>query len=489
MSKMSKKTSVPYQRFADSSRSTTTQEISKIERNIYTILKRANTNYYKANYEDALNDYIVAQTEFVKYSSLLDEHNDGKSTEIRKKLEWARAYSSHVTSLVLNLRNSFINGAPRTADGVLALLRQMDPTRAYFNTLSVDKILQSNGVIGTTPDGEENVSEVLADMDIIKGIKMTTESVIGQTRAKHIIRNILEYANVDERIRRIDKPSPYIVLYGPPGTGKTSLAKLTSALTGKPLAVLKTQNILGSYVGDTEKNIAKFMGALPVLWKSYVVLLDEADSLMAPRTQDSTSVDTRNVTTFLTQMDLVSMKRLPDKSFLFLTTNANLDPSIVRRCTLVPVERPQTVSEYESVFNFFSEKYKVNLWDAKKLAIQSYQKNLSQSDVDNLIRTSIGFVNTTISDKVQVQIVQVEYYNTRENTPYALYYDSAIEESIKTVKTFFAINDDINQFTVIDGRKLTSLGTIIPTDWDDSLFIYPFIDLYILNSFKEESST
>lgn len=74
-----------------------------------------------------------------------------------------------------------------------------------------------------------------------------------------------------------------LCLYGPPGTGKTSFAEYLAEQLGRPLLQKKASELLGSYVGETERAIAKAFSQAQN--DEAILLLDEVDTLMGHRNQ------------------------------------------------------------------------------------------------------------------------------------------------------------------------------------------------------------
>ena len=115
-----------------------------------------------------------------------------------------------------------------------------------------------------------------------------------------------------------------LLLYGPPGTGKTLAAEAIAGELGRTLWRLRTDQLLGKYVGETEKRLsATFRAAREA---GDVVLIDEADSLLSSR-----SGDRQRWEISATNLLLQEVERFP--GVVVLTTNRDeaLDPALERR--------------------------------------------------------------------------------------------------------------------------------------------------------------
>ena len=92
-----------------------------------------------------------------------------------------------------------------------------------------------------------------------------------------------------------------LLCYGPPGTGKTAFAKHLAKALGLPLLQFRASDILGPYVGMTERNISNaFRQARE---EGAIMLLDEIESLLQSREGASRSWEVSQVNELLVQME------------------------------------------------------------------------------------------------------------------------------------------------------------------------------------------
>lgn len=92
-----------------------------------------------------------------------------------------------------------------------------------------------------------------------------------------------------------------ILLYGAPGTGKTELARYLAEALEKPLVARKPSDLLGKYVGSTEKNLA--MAFEEAKTEGAVLLLDEIDSFLRTRQAESHTWEISQVNELLVQIE------------------------------------------------------------------------------------------------------------------------------------------------------------------------------------------
>lgn len=119
-----------------------------------------------------------------------------------------------------------------------------------------------------------------------------------------------------------------LLLMGPPGCGKSGYATWLANKLRKPLHAKKGSDLLGAYVGESEKNIAKAFKAAHEA--GAILLIDEVDSFLAKR-----SNATHNWEVSLVNQVLVEMSDF--NGYLIATTNINagqLDPAALRRFDL-----------------------------------------------------------------------------------------------------------------------------------------------------------
>jgi transitional endoplasmic reticulum ATPase len=115
-----------------------------------------------------------------------------------------------------------------------------------------------------------------------------------------------------------------ILLYGPPGTGKSAYAKYLAEEVGLPLITKSASDLLGCYVGETEKNIAAAFDEAKE--KNAILLLDEVDSFLNSREGSSQNWESTMVNEMLTQMENF------DGVFIATTNfNKKLDHAVARR--------------------------------------------------------------------------------------------------------------------------------------------------------------
>ena len=126
----------------------------------------------------------------------------------------------------------------------------------------------------------------------------------------------------------IDAPTR-ILFDGPSGTGKTLAARWMGGCLGLPVAILRLDRVVQSFMGATGANIAKAIHAISGV--PSILFIDEIDGMSSARGRgdDGASQEASRITsTLLQQLDL-----LPPEQIVIAATNfpAALDGALLRR--------------------------------------------------------------------------------------------------------------------------------------------------------------
>lgn len=151
-----------------------------------------------------------------------------------------------------------------------------------------------------------------------------------------------------------------MLFYGQSGTGKTELARYISSTLGRPLLLKRCSDLLGPYVGQTEKAIAEAFEEAEAT--DSILLFDEADSFFADRAGAKQSWERTQVNEFLTQMEEFS-------GICICTTNLRkiMDPAMQRRFHIICEFKALNEEGISSLLQSYFSKYSFNSSQIEKL--------------------------------------------------------------------------------------------------------------------------
>ena len=139
---------------------------------------------------------------------------------------------------------------------------------------------------------EENKSSVNTAYDI---------SVLNTSLPADEIVEMVQNAIANDRKAYGSQQGIRILFYGVSGAGKTNLAHYIADSIGRKLLCKNASDILGMYVGESEKNIANAFAEAKKANK--VLLFDEVDSFFRERSLASQRFEITETNEFLTQME------------------------------------------------------------------------------------------------------------------------------------------------------------------------------------------
>ncbi|OUS14709.1 hypothetical protein A9Q88_12955 [Gammaproteobacteria bacterium 50_400_T64] len=199
-----------------------------------------------------------------------------------------------------------------------------------------------------------------------------------------------------------------LLCYGAPGTGKTAFALHLADALNKPLCQFRASDILGKYVGMTERNLANAFKKSKD--EGAIMLLDEVDSLLRSRVSASHSWEVTQVNELLVQMEEF------DGVLLACTNHRNmLDGAAARRFDL---KIEFNYLEPEKAWGFFQsifKKYKLAFGRNKASVEERMLKfnYLTPGDFKTVVRrlsltddgiTALGLVDG-LEDEVQGRVL------------------------------------------------------------------------------------
>lgn len=152
-----------------------------------------------------------------------------------------------------------------------------------------------------------------------------------------------------------------ILFYGLSGSGKTNLAHYIAESLGKGIIKKNASDILGMFVGESEKNIAKAFEEAKEQKK--ILLFDEVDSFFRERSYASQSWEITLVNEFLTQMEKF-------EGIVICTTNLRniMDKAMQRRFHIMVEFKALKDEGVESLLGKYFPQFDFNQEDIRRIS-------------------------------------------------------------------------------------------------------------------------
>lgn len=180
------------------------------------------------------------------------------------------------------------------------------------------------------------------------------------------------------------RPSERLLLCGPPGCGKTLTAEVIAYEMGRPLAIVRTDSVVSSFLGETAANLRRvfdFASASPT-----VTLFDEFDAVGKEREDQSDHGELRRVVNAVLQM----LDTYTGRSVIIAATNHEgmLDSAIWRRFEEVLFLDPPTTSEVAEVLRMKLRGVRFS-FDIEKAAARPWFRDTTHAQVERLVRRAL----------------------------------------------------------------------------------------------------
>lgn len=135
-----------------------------------------------------------------------------------------------------------------------------------------------------------------------------------------------DLVDITQKLLASDNKGFSLCVSGEPGTGKSAYGRYLSKCLDMPVLQKRASDLLGSFVGETERNIAKaFEEAADT---QAFLIFDEADSLLSNRKDAVRQWEVSQVNEMLTHMEVHPMPFLATTNLIM-----KLDPASLRRFT------------------------------------------------------------------------------------------------------------------------------------------------------------
>lgn len=199
-----------------------------------------------------------------------------------------------------------------------------DLERILYGSSKKAAISNIRSLLPAVPEDKERGLPLLD----IRQAHRSIEEVILSKENLQIIEELLEQQRRADLLRSYGmQPSSKVLFYGPPGCGKTLAAEVIAYELNLPLAIVRLDALVSSYLGETAANLGKVFEY--IAQNKVVVLFDEFDALGKTRNDQGEHGELRRVVNAVLQ----KMDAYCGESLILAATNHEgmLDPAIWRR--------------------------------------------------------------------------------------------------------------------------------------------------------------
>lgn len=235
----------------------------------------------------------------------------------------------------------------------------------------------SSGVTSVAPRDKDSLLELY---EIVQPNISFGDVILPENQREILSQIIQEQRNSTNLLSHGMTPINRILFCGPPGCGKTMTAYALGKELNLPIAYVRLDGLVSSYLGQTSTNLRKVFDA--VRNQRIILFLDEFDAIAKKRDDSNELGELKRVVTTLLQ----NFDNMPPNVLLIAATNHEhlLDPAIWRRFNVTITLELPTEKQRHSMIQKYIDKYKVE----GKISVNSLAKvteGLSGANIEELM--------------------------------------------------------------------------------------------------------
>lgn len=206
---------------------------------------------------------------------------------------------------------------------------------------------------GIAPRDKDSLLELY---DIVQSEVSLKDIILPDSQKAALEQLVEEQKNSDDLIKHNIEPANRLLLCGPPGCGKTMTAYAIGHALNLPIAYVRLDGLVSSYLGQTSTNLRKVFDS--VRNQRVILFLDEFDAIAKKRDDSNELGELKRVVTTLLQ----NFDNMPTNILLIAATNHEhlLDPAIWRRFNLtITLDLPNESQRFSLLQKWMNE-YSIN---------------------------------------------------------------------------------------------------------------------------------